>query len=242
MESTSARGHAAAAGTGERGDPGSLDAATQAGHVEVVRVGSLQENCYLVDDGQGGVVVVDPGDEWRAIERALAGRPVTAALVTHFHADHVGALGELIEATGASWVIGEADAAMLAPGRASSAHHAFPAVEVATPPARLLHGGDVVEAGCLRFAVIDCPGHSKGGVTYHERACGLAFTGDTLFAGSCGRTDLAGGNGRAMLDSLARLAKLPDETRVLPGHGPASTIGEERATNPYIQQARGRIR
>lgn len=213
---------------------------SRVGRVEVVRVGGLQENCYLVDDGQGGVVVVDPGDEWDAIRRALAGRPVDVVLVTHFHADHVGALNELVAATGAGWVIGEADAAMLAPGRASTAHRAFPATEIATSPARLLKGGEVVEAGELRFSVIGCPGHSKGGVSYHERACGLVFTGDTLFAGSCGRTDLAGGNGRAIMDSLARLSKLPDHTRVLPGHGPASTIGDECEANPYVLQARGR--
>lgn len=210
-----------------------------AGTVDVVVVGPLQENCYLVHDGRGGVAVVDPGDDWPRIEAALAGRPVGVVLVTHFHADHVGALNELVAAIGAGWVIGASDAKMLAPGRSRSAHPHYAAVEAATPPARTLVGGDVVEAGDLRFEVIDCPGHSKGGVTYYERACGLAFTGDTLFAGSCGRTDLEGGNGRAILGSLARLAKLPAEVRVLPGHGPASTMGAERAANPYMRRAMG---
>ena len=208
-----------------------------AGCVRTVVVGSLQENCYIVDDGQGGAVLVDPGDDWPAIERALAGRPVRAVLITHFHADHVGALNDALAATGAPWYIGDADARMLEPGRARTAHAHYAAVEVPTPPERTVHGRDVVTAGELSFAVIDCPGHSKGGVTYYERACGLAFTGDTLFAGSCGRTDLEGGSGRAIASSLARLAKLPDAVRVLPGHGPASTIGVERATNPYVRQA-----
>ncbi len=205
--------------------------------VEAVVVGELRENCYLMDDGAGGVVVVDPGDEWPLIEGAIGGRPVSAVLVTHFHADHVGALGALVEATGAPWYIGQADAPMLAPGRARSAHPRYPAVEVRVPPTGALRGRDVVEAGLRRFEVIDCPGHSKGGVTYFERRAGVAFTGDTLFAGSCGRTDLTGGSGRAMADSLARLAKLPEATLVLPGHGPRSTIGAERAGNPYMAQS-----
>ena len=210
--------------------------AMPAGRVETVVVGPLQENCYLVHDGQGGVVVVDPGDDWPRIQAALAGRPVDIVLVTHFHADHVGALNGLLASTGAGWVIGAPDAKMLEPGRARTAHPHYAAVEVATPPLRTLVGRDVVEAGELRFEVIDCPGHSKGGVTYYERRFGLAFTGDTLFAGSCGRTDLEGGSGRAILSSLARLAKLPEETRVLPGHGPSSTIGAERVTNPYVRR------
>lgn len=213
--------------------------AVRAEGVRAVVVGELEENCYLMDDGQGGLVVVDPGDDWPLIERAIDGRPVSAVLVTHFHADHVGALGALLEATGAPWYVGEHDAAMLAPGRARSAHPRYAAVEIAVPPARELRGGDVVEAGELRLEVIDCPGHSKGGVSYYERRRGVVFTGDTLFAGSCGRTDLTGGSGRAMLSSLARLAKLPEATRVLPGHGPSSTIGEERSSNPYVLQAIG---
>lgn len=212
-------------------------ACSAVGRVQTVVVGSLQENCYLVDDGRGGVAVVDPGDDWARIEAAIAGRRVDVVLVTHFHADHVGALGELLVSTGAPWVIGAPDAKMLQPGTSRATNPRYAAVEVAVPAERLLVGRDVVEAGELRFEVIDCPGHSRGGVTYYERRCGLAFTGDTLFAGSCGRTDLEGGSGRAILSSLARLAKLPEDVRVLPGHGPASTIGAERATNPYVRRA-----
>lgn len=204
-----------------------------AGQVEHVVVGPIETNCYLIDDGQGGVCVVDPGAEWPLIEEALAGRPVSMVLATHFHDDHVGALNELVAQTGAPWVIGRLDAPLLDGSHARTASYIPPAAQV--PPARLLDDGDVVEAGTLVFRVIACPGHTAGGVSYIDDAHGLAFVGDTLFSGSAGRTDLLGGDEQALLASLKRLAALPGGTRVLCGHGPATTIQREVSTNRFMR-------
>lgn len=205
------------------------------GHVETVVVGPISTNCYLIDDGEGGLVIVDPGAQPCAILRAVGDRPVRLILVTHFHDDHVGALNELVDKAGAPWVIGEPDARMLDGSVPRSA--SYVPVPAATPPQRLLHDGDVVEAGLLRFDVIACPGHTVGGVTYHDAAHGQAFVGDTLFHGSYGRCDLMGGDESAMMGSLARLAQLPPETRVYSGHGPSSTIADEQSGNRFVRMA-----
>lgn len=208
-----------------------------AGGVERRAVGPLQTNCYLVDDGRGGAVVVDPGFDAPAVLKALAGRPVSLVLVTHAHFDHVGALDAVAALSAGGWVAGAADARALAGGPAPGAREFGFDARVASAPARLLADGDAVEAGELRFRVVACPGHTPGGVSYVEEAHGLAFTGDTLFAGSAGRTDMAGGDARALMGSLARLAALPPRTRVLPGHGPESTVAAELRCNPYVAQA-----
>ena len=211
-----------------------------AGHVAVVPVGELATNCYLLDDGQGSVVVVDPGADAAAIEDALDGRPVSLVLVTHGHFDHVGALDAIGALSAAGWIIGEEDAHDLAAGLAQAARDFGRRIQVASSPARTVADGDVVAVGDLRLRVIAAPGHTPGGVTYVDDEHGLAFTGDTLFAGSAGRTDLRGGDYAALLGSLATLAQLPPQTAVLPGHGPASTIGDELRTNPFVRRACGR--
>ena len=208
-----------------------------AGDVQVVVVGPIETNCYLIDDGAGGAAVVDPGAEWPRIERALAGRPVSLLAVTHFHDDHAGALSEALAATGAPWVVGAPDARMLDGSVALDASYMPPAAPC--PPARALVDGDVVRAGELALRVMACPGHTPGGVTYVDDAHGCAYVGDTLFAGSAGRTDLYGGDPDALLGSLARLADLPPTTRVLPGHGPQTTIAAELATNRFMAKAAG---
>lgn len=208
-----------------------------AGAVRRLAVGPLQTNCYLVDDGLGGAVVVDPGFDAPAVRASLAGRPVSLVLVTHAHFDHVGALDEVASLSAGGWVAGAPDVRALEAPRAPGARDFGFDVRVASRPARALSDGDLVEAGELCFRVVACPGHTPGGVSYVEEACGLAFTGDTLFAGSAGRTDMAGGDVGALLRSLARLAALPPATRVLPGHGPESTIGDELRGNPFVRRA-----
>ena len=203
-----------------------------AGEFEAVTVGPIQTNCYLVDDGRGCVMLVDPGAQWGLIERALAGRPVSLIAITHFHDDHAGALNEAVRATGAPWVIGAPDARMLDGSVSLEASYMSPVAE--RPPQRMLADGDALQVGDLTLGVIACPGHTPGGVTYVDAAHGLAFVGDTLFAGSAGRTDLFGGDARALASSLARLAQLPPATRVLPGHGAFSTIAVERAQNRFM--------
>lgn len=202
-----------------------------------VPVGDLATNCYLLDDGQGSVVVVDPGADAAAIERALDGRPVSLVLVTHGHFDHVGALDALAARSAQGWVMSERDYEGLADGLAHGARDFGRDVRVGSRPSRTVADGDVIEVGDLRLRVIATPGHTPGGVVYVDDAHGLAFTGDTLFAGSAGRTDFAGGDARALLVSLAALAQLPPQTAVLPGHGPASTIADELRSNPFMRRA-----
>lgn len=211
--------------------------ARPAGAVEALPVGPLGTNCYLVDDGAGGVAVVDPGAEPQTILAALAGRPVSAVLVTHGHFDHVGAVDELGRACPAGWCISAVDAARLQEALAFGAASFGIATRVDTAPARLLADGDVVEAGMLRLRVVACPGHSVGSVCYIDDAHGLLFCGDTLFAGSAGRTDLPGADAQALYASLASLAALPPATRAFPGHGPATTVGREVEGNAFVRRA-----
>lgn len=202
--------------------------------VEVLGVGRLQTNCYVLDDGAGGCVVVDPGGDAKSIIEALGDRPVSLVLVTHAHFDHVGALDEVAVLSHGGWVAGVLDADSLEAPCAPGARDFGFSVRVASRPSRKLSDGDLVDVGALRFRVLSCPGHTPGGVAYVEESRRLVFTGDTLFAGSAGRTDLEGGDARLLARSLSRLAGLPRDMAVLPGHGPSSSIARELACNPYL--------
>ena len=206
-------------------------------------LGPLETNCWLVSDGRGGpVVVIDPADEAARILDALAGAPVVAVVLTHRHFDHIGAVREVLTATGAPLLIHTADAEALSSAAGTGgAQFGF---ERTTPaPDRLLDAGDTVVAGDLTLAVLHTPGHTPGGICLlaHDLA-GVSpdelFSGDTLFAGSVGRTDFEGGDARELALSLAReIAPLPGETLVHPGHGPDSTVGRERQLNPFLPRA-----
>lgn len=208
-----------------------------AGHLTVVPVGELGTNCYLLDDGQGGVVVIDPGADPKAILNTAGERPIRLVLATHGHFDHVGAVDAVASLAEQGWALGTLDHKNLAMLTQSARNFGLEAVTVDLIPARTVDQGDSIEVGNLHLHVLAMPGHTPGGVAYIDDAHGLAFTGDTLFAGGAGRTDLPGGDTRALLSSLAVLAKLPPETAVLPGHGPASTIEAELRSNPYLQHA-----
>lgn len=206
-------------------------------------VGEIETNCYAYVS-QGDCLVVDPGASGARIADALKDVRVTQVVATHRHHDHVGGVKELVEATGAPWAIGAIDAEGATTCIELSSHifDNFDATnkELHNPPAadRQLAEGDVLEVGSARFRVIDTPGHTPGGIVLlgEGSAEGVAFVGDTLFAGSCGRCDLVGGDWGQMQQTLERLSHLiKPETTLLCGHGPTTTMGHELATNPYLQ-------
>ncbi len=207
--------------------------------VESIVVGVLQVNCYLLGCEQAHeAVVVDPGDNARAIQGTLRkhGLTLTKILATHGHFDHLLAARALQEATGARFYLHPADRELLAGMRQMA--RAWGGVDPGDPPQV---DGDIVPGTPVGFGeqvleVHATPGHSPGSVSYIDQAGKRAFTGDALFAGSIGRTDLLGGDMEALLQSIQReLLTLPDDYAVLPGHGPASTIGRERRSNPFLE-------
>ena len=200
-------------------------------------VGPLQVNCYiLADDKTKDAVVIDPGDDAEDILKIIKdkGFKVKYIVNTHAHFDHVGANKAIKDATGAELLLHEGDAPVLAYASKQSA--VFGMSPVSTPPAdRYVKHGDVISAGEVSLKVLHTPGHSPGGISLLEE--GMVFTGDALFAGSIGRTDLPGGDLKTLLNAIKKnLMTLPDETKVFSGHGPASTIGEERKENPFLNE------
>jgi hydroxyacylglutathione hydrolase len=203
-------------------------------------VGPLQVNCFLLaDDKTKEAVVIDPGDDAQEILRIIREKRLKVKYIinTHAHFDHVGANRAIKEATGAELLLHEDDAATLA--TVSSQSRSFGMSPVSSPePDRFLKHGDVITAGEISLKVLHTPGHTPGGISLLEE--GLVFTGDSLFAGSIGRTDFPGGDLLTLLRSIrTNLMTLPDDTKVFSGHGPASTIGDERAENPFLNEDSG---
>lgn len=199
-------------------------------------VGSIQTNCYIAgceETGEG--VVIDPGDE---AERILAevkrlGLTIKTILNTHAHFDHIMANGPLVKATGAPLAIHPLDLPLL---RQNGGAQLFGLDAPASPEPDLeLAEGDTIEFGTHCLQVLFTPGHTPGHVSFFEAAEGIIFDGDVLFAGGIGRTDLPGGDHETLLNSInEKLMVLPDETVVCSGHGPVTTIGRERAANPWL--------
>ncbi len=196
-------------------------------NIHVLTLGHLAENCYLVEIS-GCVVVIDPGFEPEAVLHAAGERKIEAILLTHGHFDHVGAVEALVEKCGCPVWMHQAD---YSPGLHPMREALYPLADWPRE-VMLCEEGDSISAAGLRFQVLETPGHTWGSVCYR---CGSAlFSGDTLFAGSCGRTDLPGGSPEAMRRSLARLRELPGDCTVYPGHGDATTLARERQENPYF--------
>jgi glyoxylase-like metal-dependent hydrolase (beta-lactamase superfamily II) len=206
--------------------------------LETFPVGPLQCNCtILADEETREAIVIDPGDEISRIQRRLTalGLTLKQILVTHAHIDHVGGALKLKSLTGAPIFLNEADLPLLGIMAEQAAWVGVPTPETA-PPDEALTDGRVVGLATYPAQVIHTPGHTQGSVCLHFAPLKMVLAGDTLFAGSIGRTDLPGGNYDQILDSIqTRLLTLPDDTRVVPGHGPATSMGSERKSNPFLQ-------
>lgn len=196
----------------------------------------LQTNCYAYVSA-GECLVVDPGGSGAAVAEHLDDVRVTCVAATHGHGDHVGGVAALCRATGAPFAIHAADAELARhAGEMSEVGRSYD--ENAPAADRLLAEGDVIEVGTATFTVMETPGHTPGGIVLlgGGSAEGLAFVGDTLFPGSHGRTDLNGGDERAILTSLRRMAaEIAPETMLLCGHGPATSMAVELARNPFLR-------
>jgi glyoxylase-like metal-dependent hydrolase (beta-lactamase superfamily II) len=208
--------------------------------VKTFPVGLLQCNCTILGDPETKqAIVVDPGDDVESVLDALAadGLACKVILNTHTHIDHVGANHALRERTGARVMLHEADLPLLDNLRTQAEWMGgMVPVPVRSAVDEHLHHGDRVRVGGLLAEVLHTPGHTPGSLCFHlDDGSGLLLSGDTLFAGSIGRTDLPGGDYDEELVSIrTRLLALDDATRVLPGHGPETTIGHERRRNPFL--------
>lgn len=204
--------------------------------VKTIVAGPIGVNCYIVKDEDTGIgVIIDPGGNAAEIIQTarLDKIQVKYVINTHGHSDHIGANTEVCEAFGAKLLIHEADKKMLTDGRANLSF--FMGMTIISKSAdEYIKNGDVIEFGNCKLKVLHTPGHSEGGICLVTD--GIVFSGDTLFAESIGRCDFPGGSEITLIRSIKeKLMTLPDDTKVLPGHGPATTIGWERKCNPYLQ-------
>lgn len=197
-------------------------------------VGELQTNCYMVYESDKKAVLIDPGAQADRILSAVrqAGVTVEHVLLTHVHVDHIEAAREVLEATGADLLVPAGDAPALTNPVLSLVSLFTPGRRCDLQASRTLRDGDIVTAGALTLKVLHTPGHTPGSSCY--LGDGVLFSGDTLFAGSAGRTDFPGGDGTALRRSLARLAALPGDYKVYPGHDESTTLEAERRHNPYM--------
>ncbi len=197
-------------------------------------VGQLQENCYIIgDEVTKQAIVIDPGDEPdRVIEFVKNNNlQVDSVICTHTHFDHVGAVGDIKKSTGAKILIHREEIEIYNSIKDHAALWGFDINDVPAPDG-FLDEGDEVRAGGLVFKVLHTPGHSPGGICLYGE--GIVVTGDTIFHGSVGRTDFPGGDINKLKKSFKRLLELPDDTDVLSGHGPETTIGREKKENAFV--------
>jgi glyoxylase-like metal-dependent hydrolase (beta-lactamase superfamily II) len=205
--------------------------------IRSIPVGMNQTNCYIVgcEKTQQGAVI-DPGGEGKRIVREIEriGLDIRYVLITHAHFDHIGGIAKVVEATGAKLAIHPNEQPLLEADGGASLWGLE--VEPSPPPDIELSDGQVLTVGELTFEVLFTPGHSPGGVTFYEADEGVAFDGDLLFANGVGRTDLPGGDTSTLMHSITDvLFALPDDTIIYAGHGPKTTVGQEKQSNPWVR-------
>jgi glyoxylase-like metal-dependent hydrolase (beta-lactamase superfamily II) len=204
---------------------------------EILPVGMLQCNCSILgDETSGEAIVVDPGDDIPRILAILTRHKLSVKqiLITHAHIDHIAGAARLKALTGAPILYNQLDLPLVKMMDVQAGWLGVATPEVQPPDDNLQEGRVIAIAG-LSGCILHTPGHTQGSVCLHLPAHSLLLAGDTLFAGSVGRTDLPGGDTLTLIHSIReKLLSLPDTTKVVPGHGPNTTIGEERASNPFL--------
>lgn len=203
--------------------------------LETLVVGELQVNCYIIADGKNkDAAVIDAGENSDDILNIIKKHNLNVKYIinTHTHFDHIGAVSKIKKATGAEFLIHEGETHVL---KTLPSQNLIFGVKIDAPPSPdgFLKDNDKLHLGDITLKILYTPGHSPGGICIY--ANGMVFTGDTLFAGSIGRTDLPGGDYNTLINSIKeKLLSLGDKTMVLPGHGPGSTIKEEKEYNPFL--------
>lgn len=209
--------------------------------VKTVTVTGFQQNCRIaICTEKKEAVIVDPGGDAPQILKALekSGATLAGVWLTHSHLDHCGGVAEILRKYPVELWAHPGEKFFRQRVTEICAMYGMPSegMENCPEPQHLISGGETLSVGNLSFAVLFTPGHSPGHVCFHHSESRTLLAGDTLFAGSIGRTDLPGGNGRQLLDSIeSAILSLPDDTKVLPGHGPDTTVGVEREGNPFLQ-------
>lgn len=202
--------------------------------VKKLVVGPLEENCYVVgDEKTKQAIVIDPGDEPDRIIELIKdnGFEVSTIICTHAHFDHIGVVGDIKKVTDAKILLHKDDIELYEGAKNQAAFWGYDLNDIPHPDG-FLNEGDKVKVGNLIFKVLHTPGHSPGGICLYGE--GVVITGDTLFQGSVGRTDFQGGDIIKLRESFKRLLDLPEDTTVLSGHGPETTIGIEKRENLFI--------
>lgn len=206
-------------------------------NLQIIHVGDLGTNCYVTWDEQKNCVVIDCGGDADKVAAFIKenGLTPTHLLLTHGHGDHMGGAKDLKDIfPEIQIVMGEGDLEMINDGAKSMANVVAPYAKPFTPD-RIVHEGDEIISGSMKFVVMETPGHTKGGLTFQKG--NELYCGDTMFQCSMGRTDLYGGNDEEMAASLKRIGSLQGYYKIFPGHGSATNLDDEKLANIYLKQA-----